>query len=234
MEPPVIPPRSRSLPRLRWPARRRRAAALAAGALALVLTGTGCSGPGAASPAAAGGAAPRAVPLVSGPLCDLLPSGSDPGNPAALAGQPAEAALQWLPVLTTFEEAVRASGMSADLHGGPGVTILAPTDDAFAAKFSEDDLDHLLLADRDKLRGLLREHLVAGSLSLADLVAAGTVTTLAGTTVTVTGSAGTARLAGQTDTVCADYRAADARIHIINHVLGSLPTTGGEGGHRAH
>ncbi|GGR75088.1 hypothetical protein GCM10010169_18870 [Micromonospora fulviviridis] len=242
MERTVIPPRSRSLPRLRWPARRRRAAALAAVALSLVLTGTGCSGAGTASPAAAGGAAPKvaggsapgAAPVVSGPLCDLLPSGSDPGNPAALTGQPAEAALRWLPVLTTFEAAVRASGMSADLHGGSGLTILAPTDDAFAAKFSEDDLDRLLLADRDTLRGLLREHLVAGSLSLSDLVAAGKVTTLAGTEVTVTGGGGTARLAGRADTVCADYQVAGARIHIINQVLGSLPTTGGEGGHRAH
>ncbi|WP_204342787.1 fasciclin domain-containing protein [Micromonospora terminaliae] len=198
-----------------------------------MLTGTGCSGAGSASSTTAG-AAPKAAPVVTGPLCDLLPSGSDPGNPAALAGQPAEVALQWLPVLTTFDAAVRASGMSADLRGGAGVTILAPTDDAFAAKFSEDDLDHLLVADRDKLRGLLREHLVAGSLSLADLVAAGTVTTLGGTRVTVTGGGATARLAGQADTVCADYRVAGARIHIINRVLGSLPTTGGENGHRAH
>lgn len=233
MEPPVIPPRSQSLPRLRRPAGRRRTAALAAVALSLVLTGTGCSGAGTASPAAAG-AAPKAAPVVSGPLCDLLPSGSDPGNPAALTGQPAEVALQWLPVLTTFDAAVRASGMSADLHGGSGMTILAPTDDAFAAKFSEDDLDRLLLADRDTLRGLLREHLVAGSLSLSDLVSAGKVTTLAGTTVTVTGGGGSARLADRADTVCADYQVAGARIHIINHVLGNLPTTGGPGGHRAH
>lgn len=227
---PVITPRSRTLPWLR-----RRTAALAAVALSLVLAGTGCSGAGAASPpASGGGAAPKAAPAVSGPLCDLLPSGSDPGNPAALTGQPAEVALEWLPVLTTFEAAVRAAGMSADLHGGSGVTILAPTDDAFAATFSEDDLDRLLLADRDTLRGLLREHLVAGSLSLSDLVSAGRVTTLAGTTVTVTGGGGSARLADRADTVCADYQVAGARIHIINQVLGNLPTTGGPGGHRAH
>jgi hypothetical protein len=62
----------------------------------------------------------------------------------------------------------------------------------------------------------------------------GSVTTLAGTTVTVTGGGGTARLAGRADTVCADYRVAGARIHLINHVLGSLPAIGGEGGRRAH
>ncbi|MFE9203154.1 fasciclin domain-containing protein [Micromonospora sp. NPDC007230] len=235
MDQPVLPPPPRSLPRLRWPARRhhprRRMAALAGAALSLVLTGTACSGAGAERPAAAG--APAAV-AVTGPLCDLLPTGSEPGNPDALAGQPAKAALQWLPVLTTFEAAVRASGLADDLHGGSGLTILAPTDDAFAAKFSEDNLDQLFITDKEKLRGLLRDHLVAGSMSLSDMVTAGGVTTLAGTKLTVTGGGASARLADQADTVCADYRAADARIHIINRVLGNLPTTGGPGGHRAH
>ncbi|MEU5941368.1 fasciclin domain-containing protein [Micromonospora sp. NPDC047548] len=235
MDQPILPP-PRSLHRFRRPASRRqprrRLAALAAVAVSLVLTGAGCSG--AEPPAPAGGAAAPAAPVVRGPLCDLLPSGSDPGNPASLAGQPAEAALQWLPVLTTFEAAVRASGLAADLHGGSGLTILAPTDDAFAAKFSEENLDQLFLTDKDKLRGLLREHLVAGSLSLSDMVAAGKVTTLAGTKVAVTGGGGTARVADQADTVCADYRVANARIHIINRVLGTLPTTAAEGGHRAH
>ncbi|MGR6319216.1 fasciclin domain-containing protein [Micromonospora soli] len=233
MDQPVIRPRPRSVPRRRRPDRRRfprrRLTALAAVAVSLVLTGCTRS-----KPAAVGGTAAAATPVVSGPLCDLLPSGNDPGNPASLAGQPAEVALQWLPVLTTFDAAVRASGLAADLHAGSGLTILAPTDDAFAAKFSEDNLDQLLLVQQDTLRDLLREHLVAGSLSLSDMVAAGGVTTLAGTRITVAGGGGTARLAGQADTVCADYQVAGARIHIINRVLGKLPTTGGEDGHRAH
>ncbi|WP_319460932.1 fasciclin domain-containing protein [Micromonospora sp. RTP1Z1] len=235
MDQPILPP-PRALHRFRRPARRRhprrQLAALAAVAVSLVLTAAGCSG--AEPPAAAGGAAAPAAPVVRGPLCDLLPSGSEPGNPAALTGQPAEVALQWLPVLTTFEAAVRASGLAADLRGGSGLTILAPTDDAFAAKFSEENLDQLLLVQKDKLRGLLREHLVAGSLSLSDMVAAGGVTTLAGTRVTVTGGGGTARLADRADTVCADYQVANARIHMINRVLGDLPTTASEDGHRAH
>ncbi|MFU8852496.1 fasciclin domain-containing protein [Micromonospora sp. SL1-18] len=214
---------------------RRRLAALAAVGLSLALAGTGCSGAGAgptgrAAAATAGTNAPAAS-AVHGPLCDALPSGTEPGNPASLAAEPPETALQWLPVLTTFESAVRAAGMTAELHATSGVTILAPTDDAFAKQFSEDNLDELFIADKDKLRGLLREHLVAGSLSLSDLVAAGEVTTLAGTKIRVTGGGATARLADKADTVCADYRAADARIHLINRVLGSLPVTAGTGSH---
>ena len=114
------------------------------------------------------------------------------------------------------------------------MTILAPSDDAFELQFSEDNLDELFITDKDKLRGLLREHLVAGSLSMADLVAAGEVTTLAGTKIPVTEAGGgtSARVARKADTVCADYQAAGVRIHIINRVLGNLPVTAGTG-HRA-
>ena len=48
-------------------------------------------------------AAAPAAPVVSGPLCDALPSGDDPGAPESLTGEPADVALQWIPVLTTFE-----------------------------------------------------------------------------------------------------------------------------------
>jgi hypothetical protein len=209
----------------------RRLAALVAAALCLVLAG--CSG-GGSRPAPGPAAAAPDAGGVRGPLCDLLPSGAEPGNPASLATQPPEAALRWLPVLTTFEAAVRASGLAADLHDPAGVTILAPTDDAFAATFSAQNMDELLLTRKDTLRALLREHLVAGSLSLADLVTAGRVTTLAGTTVTVTGGGTTARLADRADTVCADYRAGTARIHLIDRVLGGLPVTARSGDDHGH
>ncbi|MGW5671361.1 fasciclin domain-containing protein, partial [Micromonospora sp. NPDC003776] len=211
--------------------RHPRAAALAAAALCLMLAATGCSAGGTASRADAPAASASGV---RGPLCELLPAGSDPGNPASLVGEAPEEALRWIPVLTTFEAAVRASGLAAELRAGSGMTVLAPTDDAFAVTFSEENLDQLLLTRKDTLRELLREHLVAGSLSLSDLLAAGEVTTLAGTRLTVTGAATGARLADRADTVCADYRAGTTRIHLINRVLGNLPVTAGTGGDRSH
>nr|WP_269440694.1 fasciclin domain-containing protein [Micromonospora tarapacensis] len=142
--------------------------------------------------------------------------------------------MRWIPVLTTFEAAVRATGLAHELTRD--VTILAPTDDAFASKFSRTNLDELLLRDTARLRDLLRDHLVSGALPLAELVAAGTVTTVAGTTITVTGQGQTARVDDRAETVCADYQAVDARIHVINEVLGDLPTTAGQDddGHPAH
>jgi uncharacterized surface protein with fasciclin (FAS1) repeats len=164
----------------------------------------------------------RGVPnarVVTGPLCDLLPSGDDPGAPASLRDDPADVALQWIPVLTTFEAAVRASGLAPYLRRANGVTILAPTDDAFAAAFDRQTLDDLLLSRQRELRALLRAHIVDRSLSLAALRDAGSVTTLAGDTLTVAPKGAMARFGDRATTVCANYEVANARIHVIDSVL---------------
>ncbi|MBQ1031662.1 fasciclin domain-containing protein [Micromonospora parva] len=171
---------------------------------------------------------------VTGPLCAALPTGTDPGNPSFLADQPVDQALRWIPTLTTFEAALRTSGALTDLPTGTDVTILAPSDDAFAATFSEDNWDDLMTRHTDQLRTLLKAHLITGTHTIDDLVTAGTTTTLDGTTVTVTRTGPTARLADRADAVCADYRATNARIHIINAVLGALPKTAGDTDERAH
>ncbi|WP_117667654.1 fasciclin domain-containing protein [Micromonospora sp. MW-13] len=207
-------------------ARRRRA--VAGAALALLVAVTGCTNSQQERPGATDRTGDATPVAVTGPLCDVLPSGAEPGSPGSLVGQSPDQALTWIPVLTTFEAAVRATGMAEELSAAGGLTILAPTDDAFRAKFSTANLDHLLLKDTDTLRGLLKEHLAGGARSAAELVAAGSVTTLAGTTLAVTAAQPGARLGDRAETVCADYRAAGARIHVINKVLGNLPDTAHE------
>jgi hypothetical protein len=157
--------------------------------------------------------------IVTGPLCDLLPSGDDPGAPETLTDEPADVALTWIPVVTTFEAAVRASGLTGKLRKADGVTILAPTDDAFAAAFDRQTLDDLLLSRQRELRALLEAHIIDGSLSLAALRDAGRVTTLAGDTLTVAPAGAMARFGDRAKTVCADYDVANARIHVIDGVL---------------
>ncbi|MGC4816257.1 fasciclin domain-containing protein [Micromonospora sp. DT63] len=185
--------------------------------------------------AACTGTAPHTTaPQVTGPLCAALPTGTDPGNPTFLAGQPVDEALRWIPTLTTFEAALRASGVLTDLPAGTAVTVLAPTDDAFAATFSEDNWDDLMTHHTDQLRTLLKAHLSTGAHPIDDLATAGSTTTLDGATITVTRTGTTTRLADRADTVCADYQATNARIHIINAVLGPLPVTADGTDHRAH
>jgi uncharacterized surface protein with fasciclin (FAS1) repeats len=157
--------------------------------------------------------------LVTGPLCDLLPSGDDPGAPALLRDEPADVALQWIPVVTTFEAAVRASGLARYLRRADDVTILAPTDDAFSAAFDRQRLDDLLLTRRRELRTLVQGHIVDRSLSLAALRDVGSVTTLTGDTLTVAPKGAMARFGDRATTVCADYDVANARIHVIDRVL---------------
>jgi uncharacterized surface protein with fasciclin (FAS1) repeats len=146
---------------------------------------------------------PTAVSSPTGRLCDQLPTGSQPGNPAALVREPADVALQWIPVLTKFEAAIRASGLAADLRTAKSVTILAPTDDAFERKISQRTYDELVLSRKDELRTLLRAHLLDRSLSVAELRAAGQVTP---------------------EVVCGDYRVANGTIHVVDGVLGAVPS----------
>ncbi|MFC3502956.1 fasciclin domain-containing protein [Micromonospora krabiensis] len=208
-----------------YPRTRRRLASLAAAAL--LLTATACTTGENRDDASSTRVA------VAGPLCDALPTGSEPGNPTDLAGQPVDKALQWIPTLTTFEAALRTSGLLTDLHQDD-LTLLAPTDDAFAAWFNDDTWDTLMTRDHDKLRTLVKAHLIAGTHSLDQLAAAGTATTLDGTTLTVTRSGPTTRFGDKADAVCADYQATGARIHLVNAVLGPLPKTADGTGHRAH
>jgi uncharacterized surface protein with fasciclin (FAS1) repeats len=216
-------------------ARSRAAIGLAAAAVLLASGTIGCtSSDGGDQAAAISNTDQAARSGVTGPLCDLLPVGTEPGNPASLASEPVDVTLQWIPVLTTFEAAMRASGMLPELSGMPGITILAPTDDAFGAKFSGDNLDELMIKNKDQLRTLLKAHIVDKPLALAELVDAGTVTTLDGSTVTITRAETMARIGEEAQTVCADYRIANGRIHVINHVLGNLPTTAGKGGDPGH
>ncbi|MGH2970432.1 MAG: fasciclin domain-containing protein [Solirubrobacteraceae bacterium] len=212
---------------------RRHASLRLAAALLVAITAAGCSGSDDGTPertagARDGTAAP--APGVTGPLCDLLPAGTDPGAPASLTGEPADVALQWIPVLTTFEAALRASGLAADLRRMDGVTILAPTDDAFMATFSRETLDELLLSRRRELRALLEAHMIDGARSLAELRDAGSVTTLSGNDFTVTPAATMARFDGRAETVCADYEVSNARIHVVDGVLGALPEPAPEAG----
>ena len=188
--------------------------------LVAAIVAPSCSGGDADNPQAPSQArqAPNAR-VVTGPLCDLLPSGDDPGAPASLRDDRADVALQWIPVLTTFEAAVRASGLVPYLHRADSVTILAPTDDAFATAFERQTLDDLLLSRKRELRAILEAHIAEKSLSLAALRKAGSVTTLAGETLTVAPKGAMARFGDRATTVCADYEVANARIHVIDGVI---------------
>ena len=170
---------------------------------------------------------PSASSIVAGPLCTELPSGTSPGAPPSLTAMTAAEALTWIPVATDIEAAARAAGLDDDLRTAPAITILAPTDDAFRETIDEETWDALLFFRQDELADVVEAHVIEGQLSLDDLRAAGSVTTRGGQTYGIApASEEMVRIDGRVLTLCGDYRVANARIHVIDGVLGELPPEG--------
>jgi len=152
----------------------------------------------------------------SGPGCASVPADGD-GSFDGMADDPAATAASANPLLSTLVTAVTEAGLVDTLNGEGPFTIFAPTNDAFAA-IPADDLD-AVLADKDLLTSILTYHVVAGEqMSSADLIAAGTVTTVNGEDLTITDDNGTLVVNG-VPTVCMDVPTANATVHIIGSVL---------------
>jgi uncharacterized surface protein with fasciclin (FAS1) repeats len=126
---------------------------------------------------------------------------------------------------TTLVAAVEAAGLVDTLSGDGPFTVLAPTDDAFAAALEALDMTaDELLADTDLLTSVLTYHVIP------DEVPSSTVVTLDGESVaTVNGADITISVDGDTvmineATVTAvDVEASNGVIHVIDSVL--LPPT---------
>jgi transforming growth factor-beta-induced protein len=151
-----------------------------------------------------------------GPACSAVPADGE-GSFGGMADDPAATAASNNPVLSTLVTAVTQAGLVDTLNSEGPFTIFAPTNDAFAA-VPPADLQ-AVLADNDLLTSVLTYHVVAGeSLSSADLIAAGTVDTVNGGTLTITDENGTLTVNG-VPTVCMDVPTANATVHIIGGVL---------------
>ena len=152
----------------------------------------------------------------SGPACSAVPSDGE-GSFTGMADDPAATAASNNPVLSTLVTAVSAAGLVDTLNGDGPFTIFAPTNDAFAA-IPAADLE-AILADTDLLTSILTYHVVAGErLSSADLIAAGSVDTANGASLTITDDGGALTVNG-VPSVCMDVPTANATVHIIGGVL---------------
>ena len=210
-----------------------RLAASAVLALSLVAAACGSDTNGAASaqPAATTATPTTAAPTMteapamveptsmldpSGPGCMVVPA-DGAGSFAGMAQDPAATAASNNPILSTLVSAVQQAGLVDTLNGEGPFTIFAPTNDAFAA-IPADQLQ-AVLADKDKLTSILTYHVVAGkSMSSAELIAAGTVTTVNGGTLTI-GSENGALTVNGAKAACMDVHTANATVHIIGQVL---------------
>jgi uncharacterized surface protein with fasciclin (FAS1) repeats len=123
------------------------------------------------------------------------------------------------PVLTTLTSALSGKlnpnvNLVDTLNTNPGLTVFAPTDDAFA-KIDPATIEKLK-TDSDLLTKILTYHVVEGQASPNAI--AGEHKTLEGAAVTVTG-AGPDLKVNDAGLVCGGVRTANATVYLIDTVL---------------
>jgi uncharacterized surface protein with fasciclin (FAS1) repeats len=197
----------------------RRAAV--AGVLGLALLGAACSSndagtSGSQTPAApATTAAPATASGPFGAACSTVPA-SGPGSLDALAQDPVATAASNTPELSTLVTAATKADLVDTLNSAQGITVFAPTNDAFSA-LPKATLDKALGDPNGLLTTVLTYHVVPGQLAPDQL--AGSHTTLQGATLEVTGSGEDFTVNGNSSVVCGNIKTANATVYLIDQVL---------------
>ena len=160
-------------------------------------------------------AAMGAADQVFGPACDQVPTDGD-GSFDGMATAPVASAASANPLLKTLVAAVTQAGLVDTLNSADGITVFAPTDDAFA-KIPPKTLK-AVLEDQKTLTAILTHHVIAGQLSPDQL--AGEHETLAGDTVTVQGSGEEFTVGAENAAVlCGNIPTANATVYVVDTVL---------------
>ncbi|GAA0936374.1 fasciclin domain-containing protein [Nonomuraea longicatena] len=146
--------------------------------------------------------------------CSAVPADGE-GSFTGMADDPVATAASNNPVLSTLVTAVKKAGLADTLNSADGITVFAPTNQAFA-KIDKKMLDKVL-ADKKTLTDILTHHVVAGRKTPADLES-GSFTTLQGGKVTTTGS-GQDYTVGEAGIVCGNVPTRNATVYIIDTVL---------------
>jgi uncharacterized surface protein with fasciclin (FAS1) repeats len=196
----------------------RRAAV--AGVLGLVLLGAACSSndagtTGTQTPAPSTTAASMTASGPFGAACSAVPA-SGAGSLEALAQDPVATAASNTPELSTLVTAVKKADLVNTLNSAQGITVFAPTNDAFAA-VPKPTLDKALGDPKGLLTTVLTYHVVPGQLAPDQL--AGSHKTLQGGTIQVSGSGQDFKVNGNSSVVCGNIQTANATVYLIDQVL---------------
>ena len=172
-----------------------------------------------AAPATSAAADPAAglVGASCAAYAEQVPSG--PGSVAGMAQDPVAVAASNNPMLTTLTSALSGKlnpnvNLVETLNSNPGLTVFAPTDDAFA-KIDAATIEKLK-TDSDLLTSILTYHVVEGQASPTAVV--GDHKTLEGGSVDVTGSGAGLKI-NDAGLVCGGVKTANATVYMIDTVL---------------
>lgn len=116
----------------------------------------------------------------------------------------------------TLATALEAAGLVETLQGKGPFTVFAPTDEAFA-KIPKEKLA-ALLKDKDALTKVLTYHVVAGSVTAADVVKLKEATTVQGSTVAISVK-GKDVMVNNARVLTTDIMATNGVIHVIDTVI---------------
>jgi uncharacterized surface protein with fasciclin (FAS1) repeats len=116
----------------------------------------------------------------------------------------------------TLVAAVQAAGLVDTLSGSGPFTVFAPTDEAFA-KLPAGTVE-ALLADPEKLRGILLYHVVPGRVTAADVVNLTGATTAQGSDVTFRTADGSV-MVDDARVTATDIETSNGVIHVIDTVI---------------
>ena len=162
--------------------------------------------------ASAGGAAAQTF----GPGCASVPK-DGAGSFDGMATAPVATAASANPLLETLVAAVGQAKLGDALNSAEGLTVFAPTNDAFA-KIPAKDLE-AVLADKKLLTQILTHHVVPQRLSPEEV--AGEHETLAKDTLTVEGSGEefVADTEEQANVICGNIQTANATVYVVDTVM---------------
>ena len=151
-------------------------------------------------------------PMAAGPFgpgCAGVPAEGE-GSVDGMADDPVATAASNNPLLKTLVAAVTEAGLVDTLNSAEGITVFAPSDDAFA-KIKPKDLN-ALLKDKEALTAVLTHHVVPETLTPETL--AGTFETLNKDELTVEGSGETftADAEEMANVVCGNVQTANATV----------------------
>jgi uncharacterized surface protein with fasciclin (FAS1) repeats len=196
----------------------RRAAV--AGVLGMALLGAACSSndagtSGSQTPTPPTTAASMTASGPFGAACSAVPA-SGAGSLEALAQDPVATAASNTPQLSTLVTAVKKADLVNTLNNAQGITVFAPTNDAFAA-VPKPTLDKALGDPKGLLTTVLTYHVVQGQLTPDQL--AGSHKTLQGGTIQVSGSGQDFTVNGSSSVVCGNVKTANATVYLIDQVL---------------
>jgi uncharacterized surface protein with fasciclin (FAS1) repeats len=205
-----------------------RPVALAAAGVTLALSLTACGGSSTTSAGTdtsgdAASSAPATAPSSDamtsdqpfGAACSAVPE-SGKGSFDGMSQDPVATAASNNPVLSTLVSAVTQAKLVDTLNSAQDITVLAPTNDAFAA-MDKATLNKAMADPKGLLSKVLTYHVLKGKIAPDQL--AGTHASLEGADVTVMGSGDSFTVDGGAKIVCGNVQTANATVYLIDHVL---------------